>query len=241
MYLPTRSSTKTVEPKVELQDKMVDPPRVGWFADSASKYKQSNSEPFGKDSSEVEEEIIQAIEEDDHSAQIVYVLLAGLLVVLVVLIVVIWTINVTTQHRSAVDDLMEQLTNSTDTALKASLVASQSMVQAATNIWQFTGKLISHTLLAAYTLRYTFDCSGASAAVDTTSAWAPELLQGYYQSARVGALRFATTAGLEQTTNVTYVNNTVFTGLRVLSREFYNATNGEQSLAEADHSQPRDW
>lgn len=112
---------------------------------------------------------------------------------------------------------MMQLTNSTDTALETSLVDSQKMVKQATNIWEFTGKRDSN--LECRTL---MTCFVGAPVTDlaTTSVWATKLLEDYHLSSRLGALRFATTTGLEQTTNSTY-SNTTFNGIRVLSHVFY--------------------
>ena len=163
-------------------------------ADRVSKY----SQPADKES-EPEEGAVDAEDEGGYSV-IVQVCLASLLVAFIVLVVVMWIMMISTNHRSAVDDLMQQLTNSTDTALKTSLVDAQNMVQKATNMWQFTGAMITD--------------------VANTSVWATDLLEGHYNSARLGALRFATTTGLEQSTNATHYSDS-YNGLRVLSREFY--------------------
>ena len=166
---------------------------------------QSGSTPwvthdaFAADDRDSTDQVTEEEDDEDSSAEL-QVLLATLLVLLVVLVVVLWTVLVSTYHRSAVDDLMQQLANSTDTALSSSLGESQKMVQKATNIWQFTGALVTD--------------------LGNTSAWATDLLAGHYRSARLGSLRFATTTGLEQTSNATYFNGS-YDSLRVLSREFY--------------------
>ena len=54
----------------------------------------------------------------------------------------------------------------------------------------------------------------------TISRWAAGLLEAYHATTRLGALRFATTTGLEQTANSSYHNGS-FQGIRVLSREYY--------------------
>jgi hypothetical protein len=61
-------------------------------------------------------------------------LLAFALAMIFIFVVVLWTIVVSTQHRVAVEDLMMQLTNSTDTALGTSLVDAQKMVKQATSV-----------------------------------------------------------------------------------------------------------
>ena len=86
-------------------------------------------------------------EETNDLTSTIRILLALLLVVIFVLVTVLWTILVTTHHRTAVEHLMMQLANSTDTALGASLTDAQKMLKQAHNIWQFTGKLhLSHYL-----------------------------------------------------------------------------------------------
>ena len=80
-------------------------------------------------------------EEISDFTSTIRILLAFLLVMVFLLVTVLWTILVTTHHRTAVEDLMEQLANSTDTALGASLTDAQKMLKQAHNTWQFTGKL----------------------------------------------------------------------------------------------------
>ena len=50
----------------------------------------------------------------------------------------------------------------------------------------------------------------------------------------MGALRFATTTGLEQTVNSTYFNGTrgTYNGIRVLSREFYGSADAGDDVSE---------
>ena len=131
---------------------------------------------------------------------IVYISLAVLLVILVVLIMTLWTILVSSQHKLAVDDLMLQLINSTDTIFEASLVDALKAVKEATNTWQLTGAISTGSELTRM------------------SSWSAPLLRDFQSSAGLGALRFATTTGLEQSTNSTTK------GIRVLAREFRGAS-----------------
>ena len=79
----------------------------------------------------------------EETANIVRGLLLGTIALLVLMIVLLWTIVVTTNHRDAVDDLLEQLANSTDTILRSSLENAAKMVKQATNTWQFTGAIVT--------------------------------------------------------------------------------------------------
>jgi hypothetical protein len=61
--------------------------------------------------------------------------------------------------------------------------------------------------------------------------WAIKMLEAYHSSTGLGALRFATTSGLEQSANSTYFNGT-YNGIRVLSREFYGSADADICLNE---------
>ena len=131
------------------------------------------------------------------------VLLVGSIAVLWLLLVLSWTSLVSMNHRNAVDDLMVQLANSTDTVLQSSLVDAKKMVQQATTTWQLSGAPVSD--------------------LTSTSVWATDLLEDFQFSGHLGALRFATTSGLEQSVNSTFVNGS-FAGIRIISREFYGGS-----------------
>lgn len=116
---------------------------------------------------------------------------------LLALVFFLWTILVTVHHRDAVEDFMDQLTNSTDVFLDAALKDSLKMVKQAYQIWEFTG--------------------AETSALAPTTVWSAEMLQDFYDSSRLSTLRFATTAGLERSANATVE------GVRVLNREFYGS------------------
>ena len=152
-----------------------------------------NSNRFGVKSVQADNECT-----DDWDGTLRVVLLS-LLILMLLLVVTLWTILISTHHRDAVDDLMLQLANSTDTMLEASLVSARTMVKQATNIWQFTGAPVT--------------------ALTSVSVWQVPILEGFQSST---SLRFATTAGLEQTT---LKMNGSIPEIRVLSREFYGGSN----------------
>ena len=130
--------------------------------------------------------------------------LVGITIVgLLLLVVLLWTIMISTNHREAVDDLMIQLADSTDTVLQSSLSDAMKMVKQATNTWKFTGAPITD--------------------LSNLNVWATDLFKDFQSSGCLGALRFATTSGLEQSYNSSYSNGS-FAGIRILSREFYGGS-----------------
>ena len=145
--------------------------------------------------------------QDSHIEPVDDGLARGLLTIAIVglllLVVLLWTILVSTNHRDAVDDLMVQLANATDTVLQSSLNDAKKMVKQATNTWQFTGAPVTD--------------------LSNLNVWATVLFEDFQSSGCLGALRFATTSGLEQSYNSSYSNGS-FAGIRILSREFYGGS-----------------
>ena len=195
----------------------------GWFTEesSSSKYLAPPDKTSDDDQQIVcdnqEDEAEVQVEEDvnaccdEEVVSTVSMLLAFALVVIFVFVTVLWTVVVSTHHKTAVEDLMQQLANSTDTALGTSLVDAQKMVKQATSVWDLTGAPITNLV--------------------SISAWATRVLDAYSSSSGLGALRFATTTGLEQSVNSTYFNGS-FNGIRVLSREFYESADAGVCLKE---------
>ena len=140
---------------------------------------------------------------NSNTSPVPRVLLVASIAVLWLLLVLLWTSLVSTNHREAVDDLMVQLANSTDTVLQSSLADAKKMVKQATTTWQLSGAPVSD--------------------LTNISVWATNLLEDFQFSGHLGALRFATTSGLEQSVNSTFVNGS-FAGIRILSREFYGGS-----------------
>ena len=147
LYLPVRRSLRLAAQALEKSDKSADMNVACDAESSSSKYlaPSDDDQPVAHDGLKRDagvDEVGNICCDEETVVSTVSILLAFALATIFIFVTVHWTIRICTYHRSAVGDLMKQLTNSTDTALGTSLKDAQKMVKQAHNIWELTGKTV---------------------------------------------------------------------------------------------------
>ena len=115
-----------------------------------------------------------------------------MLSILIAISGLIWLIGLSTEHRNATQDFSTQVTTSLKMMLGHQMVFSSSMVKQASSTWLHTGALTTH--------------------LSSLDSWSTTLLQDHHEGANISTLHFATSQGLQESSNISQ------TGMRVLSR-----------------------
>ena len=105
------------------------------------------------------------------------------------LVLLAWTIQISTNHRSAVEDLMAQTTNTMDTYLNETLHANTKMLKQSVNTWSLTGAAVT--------------------GLSSLDSWTTDLIRDFYTSSRLSTIRFGTVGGFEQSASCVEANVSV--------------------------------